>query len=134
MRATVDTRKTASYLVSVFGAPIVMGFVGGEHARDLEAAGPQAWADHGLQELKSLLGSDVARHLADPLTTSWASDPFSRGAYSAATAGLGHLRPRLADPFDERIFLAGEHCSPDFYSTVHGAWMSGERAAEGAMA
>ncbi len=130
LRASFRDRRTASYHVSVFGAPILAGFFGGQSARELEAAGPRAWADFALGELKGLLGASVARHLADPLTTTWTSDPYSQGAYSAATAGLAHLRPRLAQPFDERLFLAGEHCSLDFFSTVHGAWMTGARAAD----
>ena len=130
LRASVTDRGTPSYHVSVFGAPILMGFFGGNAAKELEAAGTAAWADHAMEGLKSLLGSDVEKHLADPLTTGWSADPYSQGAYSAGTAGKAHLRPRLSEPFDERIFLAGEHTSVDFFSTVHGAYLSGERAAD----
>jgi monoamine oxidase len=129
LRVSVTDPGTPSYHVSAFGAPVLMGFFGGESARDLEAAGTDAWADHALSGLKELHGAEVEKHLADPLATGWTADPFSQGGYSAATAGLAHLRPRLAEPFDERLFLAGEHCSVDFYSTVHGAWLTGERAA-----
>jgi monoamine oxidase len=129
LRVSVTDPGTPSYHVSAFGAPVLMGFFGGASARDLENAGTDTWADHALEGLKALLGSDIEKHLADPLATGWTADPFSQGGYSAATAGLAHLRPRLAEPFDERIFLAGEHCSVDFYSTVHGAWLTGERAA-----
>ena len=130
LRVSATDRRTPSYLVSHFEAPILLGFFGGESARDLEAAGPKAWADHAMSGLKDLLGSDIEKHLTDPLTTGWAADPYSQGAYSAAQTGLSHLRPRLAEPFDDRIFLAGEHTNVEFYSTVHGAYMSGERAAD----
>ena len=134
LRVSVSDRWTPSYHVSYFGAPILMGFFGGKRARDLEAAGTQAWADHALEGLKSLLGSDIVDHLADPMITGWNGDPFSMGAYSAASPGQAHLRDRLAEPFDDQLFLAGEHCSLNYYSTVHGAWMTGERAADWALA
>jgi len=40
----------------------------------------------------------------------------------------------LAAPVDDRLFFAGEACSPNFFSTAHGAWLSGITAAEAALA
>ena len=37
-------------------------------------------------------------------------------------------------PVDDRLFFAGEACSPNFYSTAHGAWLTGITAAEAALA
>jgi hypothetical protein len=39
----------------------------------------------------------------------------------------------FSEPIGERIVLAGEHCSIPFYSTVHGAHLSGISAAEKAL-
>jgi monoamine oxidase len=36
----------------------------------------------------------------------------------------------LADPLAERVFFAGEATMVDSYSTVHGAYLSGQRAAK----
>jgi monoamine oxidase len=36
----------------------------------------------------------------------------------------------LAAPVDDRLFFAGEACSPHFFSTAHGAYESGVTAAE----
>jgi monoamine oxidase len=67
----------------------------------------------------------------------WGTDPWSRGAYSHVLPGQGDpasgARARLSRPAEDRIFVAGEATSPDFYGTAHGAWMEGERAAREAL-
>jgi monoamine oxidase len=35
----------------------------------------------------------------------------------------------LAQPVDNRLFFAGEHTQRDYPATVHGAYLSGKRAA-----
>ena len=40
----------------------------------------------------------------------------------------------LAAPVDNRLFFAGEATSPNFFSTAHGAYLSGLTAAEAALA
>jgi monoamine oxidase len=35
----------------------------------------------------------------------------------------------LAEPVDERLFFAGEACSPHDFSTAHGAYATGIEAA-----
>ena len=39
----------------------------------------------------------------------------------------------LAAPVNERLFFAGEHCSPRDFSTAHGAYRSGVTAARQAL-
>ena len=48
--------------------------------------------------------------------------------------GHAGARKTLATPVDDRLFFAGEATSPNFFSTAHGAWESGVRAAEQVMA
>ena len=67
------------------------------------------------------------------LRTHWASDPFTLGGYSHASPGRAASRLLFAEPVGERIVLAGEHCSIPFFSTVHGAHLSGIAAAERAV-
>ena len=47
---------------------------------------------------------------------------------------LFRSRALLAAPVDDRLFFAGEACSPNFFSTAHGAYMTGVVAAEAALA
>jgi monoamine oxidase len=64
------------------------------------------------------------------LRSTWADDPYARGAYSTMVVGADPtLRVVLAEPIDDRLFLAGEATATDHPATVHGARASGLRAA-----
>ena len=100
---------------------------------NLEGAGPDASTAFAIDELVRLLGSDMRRRLTPLAATAWGADPFSLGSYSHALPGRAGDRAVLAAPVEDRIFFAGEATSPNYFSTVHGAWISGEAAAEAAL-
>ncbi len=56
------------------------------------------------------------------------------GGYSYALPGKAQARDTLACPFDQRLFFAGEATEPHDFSTAHGAYQSGVRAADEVMA
>lgn len=63
--------------------------------------------------------------------TRWAADPWTRGSYSYIAVGATpDDRVRLAASIDDQLFFAGEATSKDYAATVHGALLSGVRAAE----
>ena len=63
--------------------------------------------------------------------SSWSSDPFARGAFSFDGVGTTpELRASLAEPVEDRLWIAGEACSPDAPGTITGARDSGLAAAE----
>lgn len=63
--------------------------------------------------------------------SSWSSDPFARGAFSFDAVGTTpELRASLAEPVEDRLWIAGEACSPDAAGTLTGARDSGLAAAE----
>ena len=47
---------------------------------------------------------------------------------------MAGCRAILAAPVDEKLFFAGEACSPEDYSTAHGAYRTGIAAAEQVLA
>ena len=106
------------------------GPFGGSYARELAEKGELAAA--GKEALVRLFGATVLKYLSQPTATDWYLDPYSRGAYSAARPGHAHRRADLAAPLDDRLFFAGEACSPDSFSTCHGAHLSGIEAAAAA--
>ncbi|MCJ2058503.1 FAD-dependent oxidoreductase [Methylobacterium sp. J-048] len=55
-------------------------------------------------------------------------------AYSCALPGQSQARARLAQPFEDRFFFAGEATHPFDFTTAHGAHDSGQRGADEAMA
>jgi monoamine oxidase len=127
-------RETASYQVRPFGRPAIYCFFGGRWALAMEAEGPAAMAAFAIDEVVRILGSDVRRRLAPLATTAWAQDPWARGSYSYAQPGHAEDRAVLAAPVDDRLYFAGEAASPNFFSTAHGAWISGVAAADAALA
>jgi monoamine oxidase len=129
-----DAAATGSYQLRPFGRPLIEGFFGGRLAHELEAAGPGAFFDFARGELAHLFGSTLATRLAPLSETAWASDPWSRGAYSHALPGHSDARATLAAPVDERLYFAGEACSRHSFSTAHGAYLTGVEAAEAAIA
>jgi monoamine oxidase len=125
------TMKSAmgSFHLRPFGQPCIEGFFGGPFARELEEAGPGALGAQAIDEVVALLGSSWRTKLTPLAESRWATDPFARGAYSAALPGHAGARAVLAAPVDGRLFFAGEATSANFFSTAHGARDSGERAA-----
>jgi len=61
----------------------------------------------------------------------WGADPFARGAFSYDAVGTTpRLRQSLAEPVGDRVWIAGEACSPEAPGTLHGARDSGLAAAQ----
>jgi monoamine oxidase len=129
-----DRTETGSYHLRPFGRPYIGVFLGGRCAAALEAEGQGALTAFAFEELTGLMGSEFRRRLIPLGATAWKADPFSGGAYSHALPGRSGDRAELARPVDDRLFFAGEATSPHAYSTAHGAWESGERAAAEALA
>jgi monoamine oxidase len=121
------TSRTAAVQVRPFGRDIVICYFGGGYARELEESGGLVAA--GEAALVNLFGASVRKHLSQPAATAWHLDPFARGSYSAARPGHAHRRADLAETLGDRLFFAGEACSLDFFSTCHGAHLSGIDAA-----
>lgn len=112
------------------GQPVLMAFHGGEKGFALEELSDDEIISGAMQTLRVMFGDDIPEP-EGVLITRWAKDPFSLGAYS-------HIPPfasgvdydTLAEPVDDVLFFAGEATSREYPSTVHGAYLSGVRAAE----
>ncbi len=124
-----ERRDTGTYTMRSRGRPLVEGYFGGDYARHLEKGGLDAFVDAARREIASAYGSDIGAGLTPIVATGWALDPLSLGSYSHALPGHADARAILATPIEERIFFAGEATSPHFFSTAHGAYEEGLRAA-----
>jgi monoamine oxidase len=129
-----ERTATGAYHLRPLGRPVIEAFFGGAHARSLEAEGPGASAAFAIDELVGVYGSGLRGRVSVLAKTAWASDPWARGSYSHALPGRAGERAVLAAPVDGRLFFAGEACSPHAFSTAHGAWQTGERAAREVLA
>jgi monoamine oxidase len=118
-----------NYLTRHWDSHVCVGFFGGRFAHDLEAAGEAAAIDHALGELTTMLGGEVRKHFDRGIATAWASDRYARGAYSHCLPGRYGARALLTRPVGDRLIFAGEHTEQSAYGTLHGAHLSGIRAA-----
>ena len=108
----------------------LMAFSFGDYSKQTELMTEAEIIDDIMANLRSIYGSSIP----DPtnfLRTQWFSDPFSRGSYSFATSGVRSSEfTKFEAAVDNKLFFAGEHTSRDYRGTVHGALLSGVRAAE----
>jgi monoamine oxidase len=120
--------------VHAYGLPRIECYYGGGLAVELERGGERAFVDHAVTELCGHFGSTFAHRVRLLALHRWGADPFARGSYSFALPGHAEDRQTLAAPVDDRLFFAGEACSKHDFSTAHGAYRTGNLAAEQAMA
>jgi monoamine oxidase len=125
---TPQAAMTASYRLSPFGWPVIEAFYGGIAAEALDQ--PGAAEAFCIDELVGLLGGEWRRRLHPLATTRWRQESRIAGSYSHALVGHASARAILAETVDNRIFFAGEACSPTDFTTAHGAYQTGFAAAE----
>jgi monoamine oxidase len=123
-------RPPLSCILSPFGRPLVMADIGGPFAGELARAGEVAMRAHVMEIVVDALGSDFSKKVIAHTVTNWTEQPFIEGAYSAALPGRHMDRTTLQAPIGERIFLAGEATSQREYASCHGAFRSGQAAAD----
>ena len=76
-------------------------------------------------------GGVVVPEPVGSLISRWRADPFALGSYSYLAAGAEPSdRDALAAQGNDGLFFAGEATNRDFPATVHGALLSGRRAAD----
>jgi monoamine oxidase len=121
---------TGSYYISPLGMPVIECFLGGTGARTAAKEGTQAAFARATEQLASLFGQSVRRNLRPLISSNWTLTPSIGGAYSHALPGEADARLALARPLDRRVFFAGEATHITDFSTAHGAYQSGVRAAE----
>jgi monoamine oxidase len=121
------------YMTRSFESNVCIAFAPGRIARELEAEGEAAAVQHAVDGLAAMLGGDVRKQFDKGAATAWAADPFARGAYSHCVPGRFGARAVLTRPVGGRLVFAGEHTEQTAYGTLHGAHLSGIRAAGAAL-
>jgi monoamine oxidase len=113
-----------------YGRNLVDGYIGGPLCAELELAGADAMVAVGTEAMTTILGSRARDAVIATAVSRWQSERYIRGGYGAALPGLADKRADLGKPVGDRLLFAGEATSPEFFSTCHGAWMTGAEAAE----
>lgn len=117
------------FLCFPFDLDLMVGFVGGDFAWELECAGEDAAIDFATERLVRTFGGDARKAIGKGAMTKWGSERWTRGAYAAARPGHADARTTLARPVAERIHFAGEALAGPLMQTCGGARLSGEQVA-----
>jgi len=110
--------------------PILLAFNAGPFARQLEKLTDDQIVTRATKVVRTLFGATAPAATSWHITR-WASDPFALGSYSHVPPGAsGKDYDALASAVNQRLFFAGEATHRKYPSTVHGAYLSGVRAAK----
>jgi monoamine oxidase len=111
----------------IVGAPVLLMFNAGTFARRVEAMGEGEALASALRALRVPFPS--APNAVAQLRSTWTTDPYARGSYSFVAVGSSLADRDALAAAEGKRFFAGEACSRPHAATVHGAWASGEAAA-----
>ena len=132
--APLGDGQLMSFQLRPFGWDLASGYLAGPLCGELERDGEAALIDAAVTALRALLGNDVARHIQSTAASTWGQERTIGGGYAAVRPGQALRRAELAAPLGDRVFFAGEATSRGFFSTCHGAYLSGQAAARAAAA
>ena len=110
------------------GQPILMMFNAASYGTQVERLSNQEIVAQATTTLADMYGTVPKPQ--DALITRWRSDPWAYGSYSYVPVGAAFQQyADLGTPVNNRLFFAGEATHDEYPSTVHGAFLSGLRAA-----
>jgi monoamine oxidase len=114
-------------------APILTAWIGGAKAVEFAALPLDDMTERAIATLAHVYSRDAAELqnlLEGTFFHNWGDDPFAQGVYSYVSAGGMDAPAKLALPLQETLYFAGEATDTlGFTGTVHGAMITGERAA-----
>ncbi|EFX03272.1 lysine-specific histone demethylase [Grosmannia clavigera kw1407] len=112
------------------GLPCLLALMAGDAAYDTETSSNDELVAEAMAVLRSVFGAEKVPAPAEAVVTRWASDPFARGSYSSAGPEMRiDDYDVMARSVGRHLLFAGEHTTGAHPATVHGAYLSGLRAA-----
>jgi monoamine oxidase len=108
----------------------LMTFAYADYARQTETMTNAQIIDEIMIHLRDIYGNNIPNP-NNILRTKWNSNENSFGAYSYTAVGteMRHFDD-LAEEINDKLFFGGEHTEADYFSTAHGAYLSGIREAD----
>jgi monoamine oxidase len=111
---------------------LMTGWTGGTRAFTLPFTSKDQLLEIAIEKLAKLFKRDkqeLRNKLDGVYYHDWCSDPYSCGSYSYVTAGGYDSSQQIAEPIEQTLWFAGEAASIGYWGTVHGAMVSGKKAA-----
>lgn len=111
------------------GCHALMTFCYAEEARAALGKSDGQLMDEVMENLRQMYGDSIP-YPTRVARSNWRGNYLIRGAYSYTAIGTKmHHFDDLAEPIGNKVFFAGEHTERDYFSTAHGAYLSGIREA-----
>ncbi|RWS02252.1 peroxisomal N(1)-acetyl-spermine/spermidine oxidase-like protein 1 [Dinothrombium tinctorium] len=125
------------YSFEKIGDRILLAWVSGEEAKIVEKLEPLEVGKTLTKWLRVFTNNPDFPEAENVFVTNWGSDRFTNGAYTyiPANSSVRDIellsQPIYSDPGADKpqIVFAGEACHPSFFSTAHGAFITGRKAA-----
>lgn len=112
------------------GKPCLIGVLAGAAALQVANETDEFIVESAQRSLEVVYPEVRETTLVESIVTRWQVDRYSRGSYSyLGLEATGADYDLLARPIGETLFFAGEATSRSHPATVHGAYISGLRAA-----
>jgi monoamine oxidase len=116
-------------LAAYTGQPILLGFNAADYARKITPWNDAEVVADAMAVLRTIYGDNIPEPESWQRSR-WSADQFAYGSYSFNAVNADReTRLQLAKTVANRLFFAGEATSADYPATVHGAYLSGLRAA-----
>lgn len=114
---------------------VLQTFLAGRAAKYMETLHDDVVIDCVTSRLQQYLKRTDIPKPTTIIRTTWHSNPYARGSYSNIPVNASSQDPNnLSQPVpsheNPRLLFAGEATSPRYYSTTHGALLSGQREAK----
>ncbi|KAK9884537.1 hypothetical protein WA026_007378 [Henosepilachna vigintioctopunctata] len=117
---------------------LLLGWVSGKEAEYMETLSNDIVINVCTDILRKFLNDPFVPKPKRCVCTSWASQQYTQGSYTAIAVGASQVDieclalPLYNDEAETKpvLLFAGEHTHSNFYSTVHGAYLSGRTAAQ----
>ncbi|KAJ0183318.1 hypothetical protein K1T71_001294 [Dendrolimus kikuchii] len=126
------------YSFSKVSETLLLGWVSGQEAEYMETLSMEEVATTCTKILRKFLNDPFVPEPQKCVCTSWRKQPYTRGSYTAIAVGASQSdieslsQPLFRHVHDKKpvLLFAGEHTHSSFYSTAHGAYLSGQVAAK----
>eukprot|EP00299_Pterocystis_sp_00344_P013724 c6755_g1_i2.p1 GENE.c6755_g1_i2~~c6755_g1_i2.p1 ORF type:complete len:488 (+),score=125.32 c6755_g1_i2:49-1512(+) len=126
-----SSRGMFKYWLNLKGAvqkPMLMTFALGANAYDADDMDDDTMVAAAMENLRKLFPS--APNPTGFARSRWSTDQYAYGAYSfMKTGSTDDDWAAIREPVQDTLFFAGEHTTRDCRGTVHGAYLSGIKAA-----
>lgn len=116
---------------------LLLGWVSGKEAEYMETLSNEEILTTCTKILRKFLNDPFVPEPQKCVCTSWKKQPYTKGSYTAIGVGASQsdveslAQPLFRNVHDKKpvLLFAGEHTHSSFYSTAHGAYLSGQIAA-----